>query len=94
MSYPLNINKMIFIKKKKKKKKRKDDFFLYLNPPKSKFLFHSCFLYLPHYPKFNIITNDSPSSSKDKLEIIIRLAIEEEQFNSNGKSRSYRASVQ
>lgn len=39
------------------------------------------------HPVFNIIANDSSSSSDDEAEIIIRLAIEEERLNSGEGSR-------
>jgi hypothetical protein len=42
------------------------------------------------HPIFDIIANDSSSSSDDEVEMIIRFAIEEERLNSDGGSRPRR----
>ena len=42
---------------------------------------------MDRYPIFDIIANDSLSSSDDEVEMILRFAIEEECLNSGGGSR-------
>ena len=45
---------------------------------------------MDRHPIFDIIANDSSSSSDDEVEMIIRFAIEEECLNSDGGSRPHR----
>ena len=45
---------------------------------------------MDHHPIFDIIANDTLSSSSDEVEMIIRFAIEEEHLNSSGGSRPRR----
>ena len=45
---------------------------------------------MDRHPIFDIIANDSSSSSDDEMEMIIRFAIEEEHLNSGGGSRPRR----
>ena len=42
---------------------------------------------MDHHPIFDIIVNDSSSSSDDEVEMIIRFVIKEERLNSDGGSR-------
>jgi hypothetical protein len=46
---------------------------------------------MDRHPIFDIIANDSSSSSDDEVEMIIRFAIEEERLNSGGGSRQKRS---
>ena len=45
---------------------------------------------MDRHPIFDIIANDSTSSSDNEVEMIIRFAIEEERLNSGGGSRPCR----
>ena len=53
---------------------------------KNKWFGHS----MDRHPIFNIIANDSSSSSDDEVEMILRFAIKEERLNSGGGSRPHR----
>ena len=46
---------------------------------------------MDRHPIFDIIANDSSSSSDDEVEMIIQFAIEEERLNSGGGSRQKRS---